>query len=32
LLAEKKESAIKSFIDEIKSEYTVIINPNLRIE
>jgi parvulin-like peptidyl-prolyl isomerase len=32
LLAEKKERAIKSFIDEIKSEYTVIINPNLRIE
>lgn len=32
LLAEKKEGAINNFIDDVRSEYTVIINPNLRIE
>lgn len=32
LLAEKKEGAINNFIDNVRSEYTVIINPNLRIE
>ena len=32
LLAEKKEGAINNFINDVRSEYTVIINPNLRIE
>ena len=32
LLAEKKDGAISNFIEDVRSEYTVIINPNLRIE
>ena len=30
LLTAKKEESLKRFLDEVKSEYKVIINPNLK--